>query len=209
MRRAWEELKFGVYLMAHPFKGFWGLKFEKRGTVKAAIVYLLLFCFSSIASGLFTGYLFNLDGGLNYNLYENFFLILLLFFLWCIGNWCLTSLFDGTGTFRDIFIATSFSLLPYSFVQLLLIPLSHVLAQTETSFYQMIMMIGIIWTAGLLCCSVIVTHQYSLLKSLLTIVCTLLSMCVIAYILLLFFHLIEQIYAFVVIFWREWTLRLV
>ncbi len=208
MQRVWEELKFGVYLTVHPFKGFWSLKFEKRGTVKAAIVYLLFFCFSSIASGLFSGFLFNPDGGLNYNPYENFALILMVFFLWCVGNWCLTSLFEGTGTFRDIFIATAFSLLPYSCMQLLLIPLSHTLALSEASFYQLLLIIGILWSAGLLCCSVIVTHQYTLLKSLLIIVCILLSMCVISYILLLFFHLIEQIYAFVVIFLRELTLRL-
>ena len=135
-------------------------------------------------------------------------LLLLLFFLWCIGNWCLTSLFDGTGTFRDIFIATSFSLLPYSVIRLVLIPLSHALSQTEASFYQLLLAIGVLWTAGLLCCSVIVTHQYGLLKSLLIVACILLSMCVIAYILLLFFHLIEQIYAFAVLYWRELMQRL-
>ena len=38
--------------------------------------------------------------------------ILLPVLLWTLANWCLTTLFDGEGNLRDIYIATCYSLFP-------------------------------------------------------------------------------------------------
>ena len=37
-----EELTFGFHLMFHPFDGFWDLKKEKRGSVRASIIFLAI-----------------------------------------------------------------------------------------------------------------------------------------------------------------------
>ena len=38
--------------------------------------------------------------------------VLLPFFLFAVANWCLTTLFDGEGSLKDIIIAISYSLVP-------------------------------------------------------------------------------------------------
>ena len=50
--------------------------------------------------------------------------------LWVMANWCLTTLFDGEGSFKDIFIATSYSFTDSDACTPLVI-LSNMLAQNE------------------------------------------------------------------------------
>lgn len=54
-----KELKYSLYIMIHPFDGFYDLKFEKRGSMKSAGILYLLFVLSVIIKRQLTGYLFN------------------------------------------------------------------------------------------------------------------------------------------------------
>lgn len=208
MNRFWPQLKYSLYLTVHPFKGFWGIKHEKQGSIKMSAGLLVFFILTSVLEGLYGGFLFNQNGGINYNVYRSVAIILLTYLLWCIANWCLTSLFDGEGTFKDICKYTSYSLIPLSIVQLILLILSHTLALQESSFYTLILNMGMIWTGLLLFIGTVVTHQYTVLKSVVITIVTLLGMCIIIYIMLLFFYLIQQILGFIVTFWSESSLRL-
>ena len=68
---------------------------------------IIAFYYQSIGQG----YLLNPQGG-----YATIFSVILgvaaPFALWTISNWCLTTLFDGEGSYKDIFIATCYSLMP-------------------------------------------------------------------------------------------------
>lgn len=207
MKSLIKELKYSLYLTVHPFKGFWEIKHEGQGSLRAAIVLLLLFVFSSIANGFYNGYLFNTNGGVNFNALLHGGLIAYIYLLWCVSNWCLTTLFDGEGSFVDICKATSYALVPMTISQIILIPLSNFLVLDEKMFFSIILYGGIIWTALLLLTGTITTHQYTLGKTLVIIVCIILSMCMITYILLLFVNLIQQMLGFIVTISREISIR--
>ena len=53
------EIQYSFYLAVHPFKGFWGIKHEGAGSVRAATVLLVLYTLVSVLSAYFTGYLFS------------------------------------------------------------------------------------------------------------------------------------------------------
>jgi hypothetical protein len=208
MNQLLKELKYSLYLTVHPYKGFWEIKHEKQGSLKTAVILALSYLIVSVLSGFYSGYLFNADGGVNFNIYKSIATSVLLFFLWCIANWCLTSLYDGEGSFQDIFKATAYALTPMILINLILIPLSKVFSLQEASFYSMLLYMGILWSAFLLFSGTLVTHQYTFGKTILIIVCILLGMCMIVYIMLLFFNLIQQISGFVVTLWAEFNLRI-
>lgn len=107
-----KELRYAFYLLFHPFKGFWDIKHEKKGSLLTAGI--LLIAFFAVPDLFFPVYrLFVSDGGLDdFNLFRELFKWFFLFFGWCLSNWCLTCLFDGEGTFGDIFKATAFALVP-------------------------------------------------------------------------------------------------
>ena len=200
-------LKYSFYPCIHPFKGFHEIKNEKKGSIATAMVLLALFVITSAADGYFCGYLFNPDGGIKFNIFKNTAVILMLYILWCIANWCLTSLFDGEGKFNDICIFTAYALVPLIIIQIIKIPLSNALQLDEASFYTMIEYIGWIWFALLLLVGNISVHQYTLSKTLLITVCTIAGMCIIVYILLLFFNMFQQMLGFVLTLMEEINLR--
>ena len=203
-----KELRYSLYVTVHPFKGYWEIKHERKGSLRTAGMLLTLYILVSVLSGYCTSYLFNPAGGVNFSIYKSVATTLGLFFLWCIASWCLTSLYDGEGRFTDILKATAYALVPVTLIQCILIPLSYMLVLTEASFYTMLVNIGYVWMAFLLFTGTLVTHQYTFAKSVLMIVFILLGMCMMAYIALLFFNLIQQMSGFFVTLWAELKLRL-
>ncbi len=191
------ELRYAFWLSVHPFKGFWEIKSEGAGSLTTAMILLAAFVLSTVAGGLYTGYLFAPNGGASYNVVRGALTALTVFFAFCVANWCLTCLFDGEGTFVDILRATGYALLPMTLTQLVLIVLSHVLSAREAAIYSFLYSLGVLWTAFLVFASVLVTHQYTMFKTVLMLLCILLGMCVLAYIALLFFNLLGQMSGFV------------
>ena len=196
MKRLGNELGYALYLSVHPFKGFWEIKHEGRGSLETAVVLLIVSILVSIASDFYSGYLFNTSGGVDYNFLSTIATSLILYILWCTANWCLTCLGDGEGTFRDICIATAYALVPFILIQFLLVFLSNFFVLNEAVFYKMINMISLVWTGFLLVTGMLVTHQYTLARTLVICIFTVLGMAILAYLVLLLFNLVQQVVIF-------------
>jgi hypothetical protein len=99
-----QELLYGFHLIFHPFDGFWDLKHEKRGSVRASIVYIAVAILAFYYQSIGQGYLLNPQG-----MYSSILVqaigVLVPLFLCVLANWCLTTLFEGEGSFKDIIIA--------------------------------------------------------------------------------------------------------
>lgn len=114
-------------------------------------------------------------------------------FLFVLANWCLTTLFDGEGSFKDVFIACSYSLVP---IPLLVIPAtiySNFCVSAETDIIGFIGTLAFIWLGILVFFGTMVTHDYSLGKNFVTILGTLIAMVFIMFIAVLFTTLIGKI----------------
>ena len=119
--------------------------------------------------------------------------VLVPLLLFVTANWCLTTLFEGEGSFKDIFIATSYSLLP---LILLIIPAtiaSNWVTSTEAAIITMITTIAFIWVGLLLFCGTMITHDYSIFKNLITILGTIVAMAFIVFLVLLFSMLLMKL----------------
>lgn len=203
-----KELRYAFYLLFHPFKGFWDIKHEKKGSLLTAGILLIAFLLSQICSSLYTGYLFS-DGGLDdFNLFRELFKWFFLFFGWCLSNWCLTCLFDGEGTFGDIFKADGICFGTHDGVFLCPHSAQPLFVLTEATLYSMLMNIGVWWTVGLVIIGMLTTHQYFFGKTVVISIFTVFGMCIMAYIGLLFFDLLQQLIGFVSTVMQEIALRM-
>lgn len=192
----WQELLYGFHLIVHPFDGFWDLKHEQRGSVRAAIIYLAVTIFTFFYQSIGTGYIFNPSGGYM-NIFGQISSVLVPLFLFTISNWCLTTLFDGEGSFKDIFVAVSYSLLP---IPLLVIPsviMSNFLAANEGGIMTLLNSLAFLWVGILIFFGMMVTHDYSLGKNVLTILGTIVGMGFIMFVGVLFSSLVAKIISFV------------
>lgn len=203
MQKYLKSLKYGFHVMAHPFDGFWDLKREHRGTLAGALTFVVLTVLMLVIQKQNTAFLFNMNRLEQIDVLVDIITVGLLFVLWCVSNWCLTSLMDGEGKMRDIAIFTGYSLLPLLLIQFPLIGLSHVITTEEGTFYYVFTVISYIWTAALLLFGMMVTHQYSMKKTILTTILTLVGMAIITFIGLLFFSVIQQIVTFIVTVYKE------
>ncbi len=203
----WEELLFSFHLVFHPFDGFWDLKHEQRGSVRAASTILGLTVVTYFYNTIGKGYLFNPEGNFT-NIFVAAASVLVPALLWMVANWCLTTLFDGEGSFKDIYIATCYSLAPLPLFFIISTICTNVFTSTEAQMVNLIVVIGFIWAMILLFFGMLVTHDYSMPKNVATVLGTILAMLVIMFIIVLFGSLVLKMISFVVSLVKEITNRM-
>jgi hypothetical protein len=191
-----QELLYVFHLMFHPFDGFWDLKHEKRGSVRAASTILAATIFAFYYQAIGQGYVLNPTGGYS-TLFGVILSVAVPIALWIIANWCLTTLFEGEGSLKDIYIATCYSLMP---VVLIFIPVtiaSNFILADEAKVLTLFTTIAFIWVGMLIFFGMMVTHDYPMGKNILTTAGTILGMIVIMFVALLFSTLLGKLVSFV------------
>ena len=187
-----QELAYAFHVIFHPFDGFWDLKHEKRGSVRGAIFYIVLAVFTFYYQAIGQGYL--LDPYASFaSVWAQVLGVLVPLFLFVLANWCLTTLFEGEGSFKDVFIATSYSLAP---LPLLIIPAtiySNFCITTEVDIIGFIGTLAFIWLGLLVFFGTMVTHDYSMGKNVITFLGTIVAMVFIMFVAVLFTTLIGKI----------------
>ena len=192
----WEELIYAFYLVFHPFDGFWDLKHEKRGSVRAATTILVLTMLAFFYNAIGKGYTFNPRGDFS-NVFLQVLAIGVPFILFCVANWCLTTLFDGEGGFKDIYIAAGYSLAPLPPFVIIATVLTNIVTVDSNTIISMLISIGVIWMIFLLFFGTLVTHDYTLGKNFITILGTIVAMAVIMFVIILFSSLMVKMIMFI------------
>lgn len=190
-----EEILYGFHIIFHPFDGFWDLKHEKRGSVRGAAFWLVVTCVAFIYQSIGLGYLRNpMGGGASY--FMSCISILSPVILWVVANWCITTLFEGEGSFKDVFIATCYSLVPLPMLIIPAVMLTNVLTATEMAIYDMMISFAFLWMGLLVFFGMMVTHDYSLGKNFLTAIVSIIGVAFIIFIAGLFSTLVAKVFTF-------------
>lgn len=203
-----QSLQYAFYVIFHPFDGFWDLKHEKRGSIASALTILVFVAITYILAYQYTGFIFNYNDFRRLNIYMEVTSVLLPFILWCGVNLALTSLADGKGSFKDIFIATAYGLVPLVLIRMPLIALSNVITIEEGAFYTAFDAISVLWSGFLVFVGTQTIHEYDFKANLFTCVLTGVGMAVVVFMCLLFFNVIAQALGFVNTIYTELTYRL-
>ena len=191
-----QELIYGFYVIFHPFDGYYDLKHEHRGSVRASIVFLAATILTFFYQSMGQGYVLNPTHKTS-TIFTQIISVLVPVFLFVLANWCLTTLFEGEGSFKDIFVAASYSLVP---LPLLIVPAtiaSNWVTTTEASLVTFVGTVAFIWVGLLLISGMMVTHDYSMFKNFITIIGTIVAMAFIIFIVLLFSMLLSKLVSFV------------
>ena len=211
-REGWKRylasLKYSLYVITHPFDGFWDLIHEKRGTLAAAHTFLLLFLLTRVLKLMLTSFQF-ITAPIQYiNVFEEMASLALPFIILCLANWAMTTLFDGKGRFRDIYMAMCYALVPYILIQLPMILVSNMLTFEEGSFYSVLLAFSVIWSVFLVFTGLMEVHDYGPGKTLIFILVTVVGALVIIFLILVFFSLLSDAVAYFVSLYREIVFRL-
>ena len=190
------KLAFGRYVAFHPMDGFWDLKRENRGSLRVALLFTGLLCVVMVAQRQLTGFLFNTANIKELNLLIEISKVLLPFGLWCISNWCVTSLMQGEGKLRDIATMTGYALLPMLVLNTVGIVLSNLMTSKEGDFYFFCVALGVLWSLGLILLGHQQIHDYTLRRSLFVTFLTVVVMAVVVFLAILLIVLLQQMIGF-------------
>lgn len=191
----WQEILYGFHVIFHPFDGFWDLKFEKRGSFRGACFWLLVTALTYVYKAAGVGYLSNpTDATPNYFIHA--ISMVLPVILWVVANWCLTTLFDGEGSMKDVFITTCYALVPLPMIHIPCVMLSNVMTASELEMLDMAASFAMIWFVMLVFFGMMVIHDYSIIKNFITALFSLVGIALIMFIASLFSFLLTKLYTF-------------
>lgn len=198
-RGFWREVTYAFHVMFRPFDGFWDLKHEKRGSMRAAWFWVALLIGSWTYNMIGRSFLFSSPGWFSTTgpLMTATVAIMLPIGLWATANWCLTTLFDGEGSFKHIFIATAYSTAPFTILMLISAISTHVFSLNEVALVNMLFILGVVWLGFLLFFGMMVTHNYTLPRTLVTSLFSIGGMIVILFLTAMFSGLLMRMVGFV------------
>lgn len=209
LHKLWCEVKYSGYVVFHPFDGFWDLKHEKRGSVASASVILAAAIVSNIIRIRWMPFLFNQNDFTEVSaLYKGIMNVIALVLLWCISNWCFTTLMDGKGKMRDIYIYTCYALAPIAVLFPVITAISYFLYISSAAFLTILIYMIIVWVGFLIIAGTVSTHDYSFGKAILTIILTVVGMMVIAFLALLIFSIAQEACQFFKLLFNEISSRM-
>ena len=181
-----------VYFLRHPIDGVYYLKAGKKGSVSAAtILYITALVVYMVCRGLKS---FVFGGGYSY--YNDPVAILLIILvpsvLFLIGSYLISSIHDGEGSFRAVYISFAYALSMFILCWPVLTLLSHAFTLTELFIYRLLAFLILGYTGILIFISIKEAQAYNLRKTVSNIFLTL-------------FFMVVAILAAIILFilWRE------
>jgi hypothetical protein len=205
----WKTLKYSLYTCIHPFDGFWDITHEKRGSIAAANVIVFITVLVEVLRTTLTNFQFITVNMEHFNVLTVAARFLVPLFLWVVGNWSLTTLMDGKGRMRDIYMATSYCLVPYVIINAVMIVVSWFITRQEGAVYNFFIAVSYIWPALLILCAMTMIHDYTMTKAVLSSLLSIIAMGIMVFIFVVFFSLISDAVAYFVSLAKEIAFRIV
>ncbi|OAA31941.1 hypothetical protein AT15_03705 [Kosmotoga arenicorallina S304] len=187
-------------MLRHPLDTFYYLKSGDHGSVLSATILYLIFFIVVLLDYFGRSFIFNL------NVSDRSVAFVLLTtsgitVLWVFSNWLLSSINDGMGTLKDVYIFTSYSFAPYILFQPLVIMLTYILTYNEEFLVDFISFINIGWSFVMLFTGVKEVHDYDIKGTvknfLLTLGWIFVMILVISIVYMLWDQLIDTVYSII------------
>jgi len=196
INKAIDGLKYSFYILSHPVEGFYDMRFENKGNLLSSFILILLLIFSFIFQKQYTGFIFNVSNLKYFNVLREISNVVIPVVLWCTANWSITVLMDGEGRFVDIFKTTCYATVPFIIANYLTVFISLWATGNEQTFLVMISNIGLFWTAFLLFFGIMTIHQFSVIKTVVSIILTIIGMGFIIFLVVLLASIIDKLFGY-------------
>lgn len=191
-----DKWQFMFYTMTHPADGFYEIRHREQGSVPLAVAMVILFSICFSMNRMLASFVVNDVDPRTVDSLKELSAVLLLYLLFCVGNWSITCLMEGEGRLKDIAIAVGYSLVPMIVTMVPATILSQGIADNEEAFYTMLIVVGIGYSVIIALIGIMQVHNYTLGKTIVVLFLTFIAMFIIIFVCLLLADLVNQIYNF-------------
>jgi hypothetical protein len=196
-RKFLKDVFYFFRVMRHPLDSFYEMKKGHKTTWYSAlflyVIIFLVFINYSVNKGFMYQFVAIEDMDI-WSLILGFFGITLIFI---ISNYLDTSINDGIGGLKQIFMMFVYSLGPLLIALGLTTILSHVLTYNETFFLTLTMNAGFIWSFINIFLGIIETHDYTARQTVKSIFMTIVFSVIMIVVIILMIMMWEQLYQFI------------
>ncbi len=196
LSRFGRDLLFIKQFALHPIDSAYEVKAGRAGSIASATaVYGILFVVYVVYQ-LASGFLFaqKLE---DFSILSTFLYLSAALLLFIAGNFFISSIQDGKGTLRSIYIVTVYSFAPAILLLPILTILLNGLTYNELFIRQMALILIVVWIASALFTALIQIHDYSMKSLVKNLLLTAFFMLVAVLVLSLAYLLIKQIFTFI------------
>ncbi|WP_137790830.1 YIP1 family protein [Bacillus sp. E(2018)] len=200
------ELLFLFKFFRHPIDSFYYLKKKQYASILSATILYVILIVEYIYSRFYTGFIYKTVSS-DANLVGELLLLLVPLALFIVVNYLVSTINDGEGRFKDIYIGTIYSLAPFLVFSPILTLLSNVLTYNEAFVYVFSIRIIYAWCLIILFIMLKEIHNYTFSDTIRNIFVTLFGMVIMLLVVFIVFVLIDQVYDFVYSIIKEAVLR--
>lgn len=200
------ELLFLFKFFRHPIDSFYYLKKKQHASILSATILYVILIVEYIYSRFYTGFIYKTVSS-DANLVGELLLLLVPLALFIVVNYLVSTINDGEGRFKDIYIGTIYSLAPFLVFSPILTLLSNVLTYNEAFVYVFSIRIIYAWCLIILFIMLKEIHNYTFSDTIRNIFVTLFGMVIMLLVVFIVFVLIDQVYDFVYSIIKEAVLR--
>lgn len=184
----------------HPINSMYDIRKDKFGSIlSATIIYLIGFLIFTI-NYIGRGFIFNFVDSRNVSYFYIIGIFLLPCGLFVAANYMVSSINEGEGRIRDVYIATAYSLTPFIIFMPFVIALSYIVTLNEAFIISFSSAIIWVWCAVILLLGLKEIHNYEIkdvIKNiLLTLFLIFVGIIIFSIVYMLWDQLIEFLYSF-------------
>ena len=197
------ELGYAFKICKHPIDRYYDIRVGKNGSVIAAsiiyIVFFIVYMIYKTSKGFIYQYTDIEDMDIS-AVVIGFFAIVILF---VICNYLVTSITDGDGTFKQVYMIPAYGAIPALIAMIAVIIMSYGLTYNEAFILTVILIVGIGWSLVLVFQGLSTVHDYSFKETVVSLIITFVFMLIAAIVVLIVIIMWEQLSGFLITIGKE------
>lgn len=193
-----QDVAFIRNMIKHPLDTFYSIQYENKGSVLSASFWLAILYVMYIVDRYFTGFIFRQVRDGQYTLGLDTALFFGLFALVVGSNYLITTINDGEGKFKHVFIGFIYSFMPYFLFKPWTILISNVLTLNEQYLLSLANTLIYAWVAVLIFIMIKEINDYTIRETIKIIFVTIFMMIITLLSLFIVYILVVQMVQFII-----------
>ena len=191
-----DKLKYWGYSLVHPFDGFFEIRFRNHGSAFLATLLLIAYAVLNCLKFQYTGFPMNMNNIEEMDALSLFISVVSVVALFTVSNWTVTTLFNGKGKMKDIFIVVCYSLTVPIIGDAIVTLASNFVTLDEVMILTSVQMLCYAYFAFLVIAGLTTIHEYGFGGSIMSIVMSIVAAAIILFIGILVFTMLERMVSF-------------
>lgn len=203
-----DKLHYWGYSLLHPFDGFFEIRFRNHGSLLIATLLLIAYAVLNCLKFQYTGFVMNMNNIHEMDALSLFISVISVVALFVVSNWTITTLFNGKGKMKDIYIVVCYSLSVLIVGDIIVTIGSNFVATEEVMILTSVQMLCYAYFVFLVVAGLTTIHEYGFGGSIMSIIMSIVAAAIILFIGILLFTMVERMVSFFASVFEELMRRL-